>query len=78
MVDIPFPVNIACVATADPAVGGTCAANTSLNAVVPGAFTRGNRAVVGMDQLQVFDGGPDGAVATQPNTLFAVQGIFVP
>jgi len=26
----------------------------------------------------VYDGGPDGVVSTQDNTLFAVQGLFVP
>jgi hypothetical protein len=31
-----------------------------------------------VDQVQVFDGGSDGVVSTNPNTLFATQGIFVP
>jgi hypothetical protein len=26
----------------------------------------------------VYDGGPDGLASTQPNTLFAVEGLFVP
>ena len=38
----------------------------------------GERAIWALDQLQVFDGGADGVAATSPNTLFAVQGIFVP
>jgi hypothetical protein len=78
MIDIPFPFQLACAATADPAVGGTCSVSTTFNAVVPGAFSQGNRVVVGMDQLRVFDGGADGLTATHPNTLFAVQGVFVP
>jgi hypothetical protein len=36
------------------------------------------RAVVEIAQLQVIDGGPDGVVATAPNKLFGVQGIFIP
>jgi hypothetical protein len=36
------------------------------------------RAIWALDQVQVFDGGPDGVVATADNSLFAVQGIFVP
>jgi uncharacterized repeat protein (TIGR01451 family) len=78
MVDIPFPFNLTCAATADPAVGGTCAMNTTFNAVVPGAVSFGHRAVIGFNQLQVFDGGADGVVFTTPNNLFAVQGVFVP
>ena len=36
------------------------------------------RAIVEISQLQVTDGGTDGVVATTPNTLFEVQGIFIP
>ena len=39
----------------------------------------GDRTVVGITQLQVFDGGPDGIIGTpNGNTLFAIQGLFVP
>ena len=38
----------------------------------------GDRQVVQMGQVQVFDGGPDGDVQTADNSLFAVQGVFVP
>ena len=31
-----------------------------------------------MAQVQVFDGGADGLASTSPNTLFAMQGVFVP
>jgi hypothetical protein len=33
---------------------------------------------VEIGQLTVSDGGPDGQTATSPNSLFAVQGIFIP
>jgi hypothetical protein len=36
------------------------------------------RAVVEIGQLQVNDGGADGLVSTADNTLFEVQGIFIP
>jgi len=78
VVDIPFPVTTSCTATANTAIGSTCAVTTSANAVVPGAVKDGKRAVVEIGQLQIFDGGPDGQAATTPNTLFAVQGIFIP
>src|SRR5262245_7334412 len=76
--DIPFPVNAACVATASTTVGGTCTANTSANAAVPGSVKDAQRAVVEIAQLQIMDGGADGQVATADNTLFGVQGIFIP
>ena len=38
----------------------------------------GDRTVVGITQVQVFDGGPDGNASTADNSLFAVQGLFVP
>ncbi len=78
VVDIPFPVNATCAATASTAIGGTCTANTSANATVPGAVKDGKRAIVEIGQISVIDGGPDGLVGTSPNTLFAIQGIFIP
>ena len=78
VVDIPFPVPASCAATADPAVGGTCATATSVDALVPGAVAEGKRAVWSAEQYAVADGGADGLVGTSPNTLFARQGLFVP
>ena len=78
VVDIPYPIAASCVATASTAIGGTCTANTSANAAVPGAVKDGKRAIVEVGQIVVSDGGPDGIVGTTPNTLFAVQGIFIP
>ena len=78
VVDIPFPVEAACAATASTSIGSTCTANTSANATVPGSVKDGKRAIVEVGQIQISDGGPDGVTATTPNTLFAVQGIFIP
>ena len=78
VVDIPFPVNASCVSTAATNVGGTCTANTSANAVVPGSVKDTQRAVVEIGQLQINDGGADGLVSTADNTLFGVHGIFIP
>jgi hypothetical protein len=78
VVDIPFPVNASCVNTTSTTIGGTCTANTSANAVVPGSVKDTQRAVVEIGQLQINDGGADGLVSTADNTLFGVQGIFIP
>jgi len=78
VVDIPYPISAACAATASTAIGATCTANTSANAAVPGAVKDGKRANIEVGQISITDGGPDGIVGTTPNTLFEVQGIFIP
>jgi hypothetical protein len=78
VIDVPFPVNATCAATSSTSIGGTCSTNTTANAVVPGAVKDGKRAIVEIGQIQITDGGPDGLVGTTPNTLFGVQGIFIP
>jgi hypothetical protein len=76
--DIPFPVNTSCANTTATTEGGRCAVVTSANAVVPGSVKDAQRGVVEIGQLQINDGGADGAVATADNTLFEVQGVFIP
>jgi hypothetical protein len=78
VIDIPFPVNASCVATASTSVGGTCSANTSANAVVAGSVLDGKRAVVEIGQLQINDGGASGTAGAADTEVFEVQGIFIP
>jgi hypothetical protein len=76
--DFPLAVPVACAATPDPAVGGTCSLSTTLDAIIPSAITEGDRSSWQLGAVQVFDGGADGVLSTTPNTLFARQGVFVP
>ena len=77
--DLPLPVVAPCVSTPSVSTGGICSVSTSYDAVLPGAVTEGKRAIWALGQVQVHDGGPDGAVATPAgNSLFAVPGVFVP
>lgn len=78
MTDIPLPFQIDCAATADTTTGGLCDTITSVNATIPGAAAEGERAVWALDHVKVFDGGPDGDVSTPDNSLFEVQGVFMP
>ena len=78
VIDIPFPVGATCANTASTAEGGLCTANTSANTVVPGSVKTGKRAIVEVGQITITDGGADGLNGTTPNTLFGVQGIFIP
>ena len=70
--DTAFPVTVPCGAS-------SCAVATTADSLLPGAVPEGKRAIWEMDQVRVFDGGPDAVAATAgDNTLFAVQGVFVP
>jgi hypothetical protein len=78
-IDTPFPVTGTCAATTgDATLGSNCSVNTTADAVVPGVVKEGKKAGVEIAQIQVNDGGSDGVVATAPNLLFAVQGIYIP
>jgi Subtilase family len=75
----PFPFTVPCAATGDPAIGGTCSLSSSFNAILPGSVIQGKRAIWELNEVDVFDGGPDGQAATAfDNTLFARQGVFIP
>jgi hypothetical protein len=78
VVDIPFPVAATCIATSSTAIGSSCSITTSAVALAPGMVRDGDRQVVQLGQVRVDDGGPDGRASTADNSLFAVQGIFVP
>jgi hypothetical protein len=73
----PLAFAAQCVAT-DGTAGANCSLGTSANAISPGLILDTKRTVIQLSQLQVLDGGSDGLVATQPNAVFAVQGIFAP
>jgi hypothetical protein len=78
-VDLPFKVTIPCTATGpDVSTGATCAIDTTANAVVPGSVSAGHRAVWQVGQVEVLDGGTDGVAATDGNTVFLRQGVYVP
>jgi hypothetical protein len=49
-----------------------------MNAFVPGSIKDGKRQIWEFQQVTLSDGGSDGVAGTAPNTLFAVQGVFVP
>jgi hypothetical protein len=77
VVDIPFPATLQCSATADTSIGGVCTIpeNVTRPALVPDGAQ--SRVVVDVAQIQIFDGGADGQVATADNTRFEVQGLFI-
>jgi hypothetical protein len=74
-----FDVVVPCSATASETIGSTCSITTSADSVAPGAVQEGKRAIWATNQIQVLDGGFDGQAATaSDNSLYAIQGLFVP
>jgi hypothetical protein len=78
-VDLPFPVKALCTPTpADSTTGSTCDVATTADSITPGAITEAKRAIWQLKDVEVYDGGADGDVDTDPNTLFMRQGVFIP
>jgi hypothetical protein len=78
--DLTIGTSFPCAQTASTATGSTCTLTTTVNAFIPGVAVKdGKRAVWQFGQVQVYDGGPDGDGDTPAgDTLYAVQGLFVP
>ena len=77
--DFTYAFTIPCSETADEAIGSTCSASTTADALVPNTIQEGERAVWELGQVVVNDGGADGLASTSAgNAPFARQGIFVP
>jgi WD40-like Beta Propeller Repeat len=77
--DTELAFTVPCVGTPDTGVASTCVVDTSADAVVPGMAAEGTRAVWGLGQVSMSDGGADGDAETLgDNQRFSVQGVFVP
>jgi glucose/arabinose dehydrogenase len=80
--DASFPFTVACSTTGPPSdttIGSDCNLTSSADAVMADSVREGRRSIWELGQVQVFDGGADGMAATTgDNTLFAVQGAFLP
>jgi hypothetical protein len=77
--DIPFPISMPCTNTADTSVGATCSVTTCATCIGPPRNDiGGQRSLVEITQFQVNDGGADGSVFSNDNTLFMKEGLFIP
>jgi hypothetical protein len=76
--DTPLRFPVSCTPTDSTATGSDCNVVTSADTLMAGLAREGKRAVWGLSQVQVFDGGADGDVETADNTLFETQGTFAP
>jgi hypothetical protein len=74
-----FGFNVPCTASDDPQVGSDCALSTTADSLAPGTILEGRRAIWQIGRARVDDAGLDGNPdTTSDNTVFAVQGVFVP
>ena len=76
--DLDLPIDAGCTVTLDPEIGSTCNVDTTLDAIMPGVVDEGARSIWELGHVEVLDGGLDGDVDTEPNAVFARQGVFVP
>lgn len=77
--DSTIKATFPCSATVGTGVGATCTLNTDANALIAGMLVANRRTTWEIDQISVFDGGPDGVMSTATgNKVFAKQGVFAP
>jgi hypothetical protein len=87
VVDTQLEVPFNCTMTAGTGVGATCAINTTIDALLPGAVVEGKRAIWGLGAATISDSGPNGTgygagcpmtCGDGDETVYMKQGIFVP
>jgi hypothetical protein len=78
--DFPSSFTVPCSPTPGSTLdASTCQLDTTVDALIPNTIKDSQRAIWALDKLRVYDGGPDGDADTVgDNSLFAVQGVFVP
>ena len=82
--DLGIPVQ--CVSTPDPAVGGSCSVNTTVDALAPNFAREGKRTIIATKSITVKDAGPNGTIGSGcplscgngDETLYLRQGVFAP
>jgi hypothetical protein len=78
---VPFQYGFDIPCTPDPApdTGSDCSISTTADTLVPGTIKESLRTIWQVGRVRVDDAGPDGNPDTAAdNTVFAVQGVFVP
>ena len=75
--DMDFPVPVDCTTTAGTD-GSNCSANTSANAVNPGAVVEGKDMIIQVFRSRLNDAGPNGIQGDSDDKLFEQQGYFAP
>jgi dipeptidyl aminopeptidase/acylaminoacyl peptidase len=75
--DFGYPIAVDCAATADPTAGSVCSANTSFDAVTPGAVSEYRATVMTVSRHWLYDSGANGVRGDGDDRQFAQSGIYV-
>jgi hypothetical protein len=87
VVETDLEMPFTCSVTAGTGTGGSCALNTTLDSLVPGAVVEGKRAIWQLGAVTVSDAGPNGTgygggcpstCGDGDEAVFMRQGIFIP
>ena len=76
--DLDFPVPVKCSPSSDPAVGSSCAANTSADATIPNVIRESESTVIQTFRARLVDAGANATPGDVDDRDFAQQGIYVP
>lgn len=78
--DLEFPVPMLCSVTGSTTIGGSCLpARASANAACGGCVGVGKLSNIGVGQIEIREGGPDGTpFDANPTFQYATQGLFIP
>jgi glucose/arabinose dehydrogenase len=76
--DLDFSVPVYCTPTIDSRVGSTCTANTTANAVMPGAIVESKQMNIQVFRVHLNDAGVDGIAGNADDTLFEQEGLLIP
>jgi Tol biopolymer transport system component len=76
VIEFALRLAVPCSGTPDTTIGGTCAVDTTADALAPGLVPEGKRSIWELGQVEIFhDPNPDSLV---DDRLFLTQGVFVP
>jgi hypothetical protein len=76
--DVPLRAITPPCAFSGPGIGSTCNVTTTFNSIAAGAVVAGMRANTHVEDVGVYDGGPDANAATPTNERYAEEGVFTP
>ena len=76
--DTELAAAVPCTETPSVDTGATCALDTTVDALLPGAVVEKRRATWNLGAAQVYDGGPSERAGGSGARLFETQGLFVP
>jgi Tol biopolymer transport system component len=75
---ITYAIPIDCLPAASTSAGSACGVSTTANALTPGAIVANATAIWDLEEVKVYDSGPDGIRNNADDQLFESEGLFAP